>query len=244
MTMKVALFITCLADAFYPKVGMSVVNVLQKLGVEVEFPKEQTCCGQPAYNSGFHKDAMKAAKQVILAFENSETVVTPSGSCAAMIHHYYPVLFESDPVWRDKAQNLADKTHEFSDFLVNVLKVEDLNAKLESTATYHHSCHMIRGLEIEEEPIALLSQVEGLTVKELPYCKDCCGFGGTFAAKMSDISERMVDEKIKNITSTGASVLIGSDLGCLMNIGGRMRRTGKEIEIMHVAEVLEKGGKI
>lgn len=242
--MKVDLFITCLADAFYPQVGMSVVNVLERLGVDVEFPKEQTCCGQPAYNSGYQKDAMKAAKQVILAFENSETVVTPSGSCAAMIHHYYPKMFVGDPVWRDKAQSLADKTYEFSDFLVNVLKVENVNAKLESLATYHHSCHMIRGLEIQEEPSALLSQVEGLTVKELPYCNDCCGFGGTFAAKMSDISERMVDEKINNIISTEAKILIGSDLGCLMNIGGRMRRTGQDIEIMHVAEVLDKGGKI
>ncbi len=241
--MKIALFITCLADVFSPEVGMSMVNVLQRLGVDVEFPEGQTCCGQPAYNSGYHKDTTIAAKQMIRAFEKSEMVVTPSGSCAAMIRHYYPKLFNNDPKWTKKAQDLADKTYEFSDFLVNVLKIENIHAKLDSIATYHHSCHMIRGLGLQQEPRILLSQVEGLTMEELPYCNDCCGFGGTFAAKMSNISERMVDEKISNIESTGANVLIGSDLGCLMNISGRMRRTGKNIKIMHVAEVLAEGGK-
>lgn len=241
--MKVSLFITCLADVFYPKVGMSVVEVLRKHGVEVDFPKKQTCCGQPAYNSGYHKEAKETARQWLDAFENSEYIVTPSGSCAAMIRHYYPSLFEDEPIWLEKANKLASITFEFSEFLVNVLKVELHDVSFHAKATYHHSCHMSRGLGLKEEPGKLLKQVEGLEVEDLPYCSDCCGFGGTFAAKMSDISGEMVDEKIKNIESTGAELLIGSDLGCLMNIGGRLRRTGKPVKVMHLAEVLAEGGK-
>ncbi|HJV45208.1 MAG TPA: (Fe-S)-binding protein [Bacillota bacterium] len=241
--MKVSLFITCLADVFYPNVGISVVEVLKRNGVEVDFPAEQTCCGQPAFNSGYQKDAKEAARQLIKAFEKSEIVVTPSGSCASMIRHYYPGLFKEEPVWLEKAQKLVDKTYEFSEFLVKILKVEMSDLKLPGKATYHQSCHMARGLGIKEEPKALLGQVEGLEVVDLPYCNDCCGFGGTFAAKMSEISEKMVDEKIRNIESTGAEILIGSDMGCLMNIGGRLNRTQKDIKVMHVAEVLAQGGK-
>lgn len=241
--MKVSLFITCLADVFYPQVGMSVVDVLRKYDVEVDFPNQQTCCGQPAYNSGYHQEAKESAKQMIKAFENSETVVTPSGSCASMIRHYYPELFKKDEEWLKKAQDLASKTYEFTEYMVNVLKVELKDIQMSAKATYHQSCHMSRGLGVKEEPKLLLEQVQGLQVEELPYCNDCCGFGGTFAAKMSDISEKMVDEKVRNIESTGAEVLIGSDMGCLMNIGGRLRRTGKDITVMHVAEVLAKGGE-
>ncbi len=240
--MKVSLFITCLADVFYPQVGKSVVEVLRQYGVEVDFPVDQTCCGQPAFNSGYHAEAKEAAKQLIQAFEQSERVVTPSGSCASMIRHYYPELFKQDEAWLQRAENLADKTYEFSEFMVQVLNVKLDDLYLPAKATYHQSCHMSRGLGVKEEPHLLLAQVQGLEVKELPYCNDCCGFGGTFAAKMSDISEKMVDEKVKHIESTGADVLIGSDLGCLMNIGGRLSRTGKPISVMHVAEVLAKGG--
>jgi L-lactate dehydrogenase complex protein LldE len=241
--MKVSLFITCLADVFYPEVGKSVVQVLREQGVTVDFPAKQTCCGQPAYNSGYHEDAKEAAKQQITVFEQSEVVVTPSGSCAAMIRHYYPDLFTNDPEWSSKAQALADKTYEFSEFLVKVLKVGNFTAQLSAKGTYHQSCHMSRGLGVKDEPIQILRQVDGLDITDLPNCQDCCGFGGTFAAKMSDISEKMVDDKIRHIESTGADVLIGSDLGCLMNIGGRIQRTGKPIKVMHVAEVLVKGGK-
>jgi L-lactate dehydrogenase complex protein LldE len=240
---KVSLFITCLADMFYPTVGMNVVEVLRKYGVEVDFPMEQTCCGQPAYNTGYQKEAIGAAKQTIRAFESSEWVVSPSGSCVSMIRHYYPELFKNNSEWEPKAKDLAKKTYEFSEFLVHVLKVENIEAKLEAKATYHHSCHMMRGLGVKDEPGILLNQVEGLRMEELPYCNDCCGFGGTFAAKMSDISEKMVDEKIRHIEATGAEILIGSDLGCLMNISGRLRRLGKNVRTMHVADVLAEGGR-
>lgn len=241
--MKVSLFITCLSDVFFPEVGKNVVEMLERYGVEVDFPKEQTCCGQPAYNSGYQKDAKEAAQHMIKQFEASEYVVGPSGSCVSMVRHYYPELFKDDPEWHRKSVALAKKTYEFSEFLVRVLGVTELASKLEGTCTYHHSCHMARGLGVKEEPTKLLSQVEGLELKELPYSEDCCGFGGTFATKMSDISQAMVDEKVRHIESTGANILIGSDMGCLMNIAGRMRRTGKEIQVMHVAEILAKGVK-
>lgn len=239
--MKVSLFITCLSDIFFPEVGKHAVQILERNGVEVDFPEGQTCCGQPAYNSGYEKDAKQAAKQMIQAFSHSDYIVTPSGSCASMVRHYYKEMFKDEEEWYAQADNLSKKTYEFTEFLVGVLGVTDVGAELHAVAAYHQSCHMSRGLGIKNEPIQLLSQVEGLEVKELPYCQDCCGFGGTFAAKMSDISEKMVDEKIKHIESTGAQVLIGADMGCLMNIGGRLRRQGKEIEVMHISEVLAKG---
>ena len=154
--MKVSLFITCLADVFYPEVGKSVVQVLREQGIEVDFPAKQTCCGQPAYNSGYHADAKEAAKQQITVFEQSENVITPSGSCAAMIRHYYPDLFADDPEWRNRAQALADKTYEFSEFLVKVMKIENFTAKLTAKGTYHQSCHMSRGLGVKDEPLQIL----------------------------------------------------------------------------------------
>ncbi|HEU4963241.1 MAG TPA: (Fe-S)-binding protein [Bacilli bacterium] len=243
--MKASLFITCLADVFFPAVGRSVVDVLEAHGVDVDFPAAQTCCGQPAYNSGYHKDARKAAKQMIQAFADSERVVTPSGSCASMIRHYYPSLFADEPDWQARAEALADKTYEFSEFLVRVLGVTEVAATYapDTVATYHSSCHMARGLGIKDDPQQLLQGVGGLELKDLPHCQDCCGFGGTFAAKMSDISREMIDEKIKHVESTGASLLIGSDMGCLMNIGGRLQREGKHIAVRHVAEVLAEGRK-
>ncbi|MCI0765429.1 (Fe-S)-binding protein [Bacillus sp. TL12] len=238
--MKVSLFITCLSDVFFPQVGKSVVEIMEQCGVEVDFPEGQTCCGQPAYNSGYQKEAKLAAKQMIKAFEHSEYIVTPSGSCASMVHHYYKELFKDDRKWYENAVHLANKTYELTDFLINVLGKSDLNSKLDRTAVFHQSCHMSRGLGIKDEPLELLSQVKELDVKELRYCQDCCGFGGTFAVKMSSISETMVDEKIKYIEEAGADLLIGADMGCLMNIGGRLSRKNKEIQVLHIAEGLEK----
>lgn len=241
--MKVSLFITCVSDVMFPRVGQAVVHLLRQQGCTVDFPKEQTCCGQPAYNSGYHKDAKKAAIQLIQAFEHSEYVVSPSGSCTAMVRHYYPYLFADDEQWRDRAQALVDKLYEFSEFMIKVIGVEHLQAHYDGMATYHHSCHMMRGINISEEPLKLLSLIEGLHMKDLPYKEDCCGFGGTFAVKMHEISEQMVDEKVEHIAATGANILVSSDMACLMNIEGRLRRVGHEIKVYHVAELLYEGVK-
>lgn len=235
--MKVSLFVTCLCEMFYSDVAKDVVEVLERLGCEVDFPETQVCCGQPAYNSGYIKDAAKGAKQMIKTFENSEYIVCPSGSCAAMFKEY-PDMFKDDPQWRARAEAIADKTFEFTQFIVNVLKVEDVGASLPVKATYHTSCHMLRLLGEAEAPFKLLNQVKGLELVPLLNYYDCCGFGGTFAVKMSPISEQMVDEKVRHIVETDAEVLIGADNGCLMNIKGRINRNGIPIKVMHIAEVL------
>jgi L-lactate dehydrogenase complex protein LldE len=235
--MKVSLFITCLADIFYSNVGKDTVELLEKVGCEVHFPEQQTCCGQPAFNSGYHKETKEVAKHMIRTFEESEYVVSPSGSCVAMLHEYVD-LFKDDKEWKVKAEQLANKSYELTQFLVDVLKVENVNASLKANATYHKSCHMTRLLGVKDAPLKLLEHVEGLNMSPLPNSHDCCGFGGTFSVKMGPISEQMVDEKVRNIEKTGSEVLIGSDCGCLMNIGGRINRQGKQIKVMHIAEVL------
>ncbi|MFS0646217.1 (Fe-S)-binding protein [Siminovitchia sp. 179-K 8D1 HS] len=237
--MKVSLFITCLADVFYPEVGMDAVEVLERAGCEVDFPERQTCCGQPAYSTGYLEDAKEAMKQMMNVFADSEYVVTPSGSCAYMLKEY-PEFFKGDGEWEEKAEDLANKTYEFSQFLVEVLEMEDVGAKLNARATYHTSCHMTRLLGVKEAPMTLLKNVEGLDLQPLPRSQDCCGFGGTFSVKMGDISSAMAEEKVEHIKETGAEVLIGGDCGCLMNIGGRIKREGLPIKVMHLAEVLNK----
>lgn len=239
--MNVSLFITCVSDVMFPRVGEAVVRLLQKQGCTVDFPKDQTCCGQPAYNSGYHKDAKKAAIQLIKAFDHAEYVVSPSGSCVAMIRHYYPYLFATDDQWRERAQDLVDKMFEFSEFMVKVLNVDRIEATYNGTATYHHSCHMMRGIQVHKEPVQLLQSIAGLKVIDLPFKEDCCGFGGTFAVKMATISEQMVDEKVEHILSTQSNILVSSDMACLMNIAGRLRRLGHPLEVYHVAELLYKG---
>lgn len=235
--MKVSLFVTCLVDLFQGDVGKDTVEVLERLGCEVDFPEKQTCCGQPAYNSGYVTEAKESMKHMIKTFEHSDYVVTPSGSCGAMFNEY-PHIFKGDPEWETRAQALADKTYELSQFIVEVLKVEQLGAKLSGRATYHTSCHMTRLLGVKDAPITLLKNVEGLEYVPLPHSYDCCGFGGTFSVKMSQISEQMVDEKVQHIEETGADYLIGADCGCLMNIGGRIGRQGKPVKVMHIASVL------
>lgn len=235
--MKVSLFITCLVDMFYADAGKDMAEVLERQGCELSFPKGQVCCGQPAYNSGYVESSKSAMKNMIKAFEGAEYVVTPSGSCATMFK-MYPDIFKDDPDWKLKAQQLADKTYEFTEFLVDVLQVENVGAKLSGRATYHPSCHMTRLLGVKEPPQKLLAQVEGLEMVPLPNGHNCCGFGGTFSVKMGPISEQMVDEKVDSAVQTEADYLIGADCGCLMNIGGRAERTGKPIRVMHIAEVL------
>ncbi|WP_078382114.1 (Fe-S)-binding protein [Sutcliffiella halmapala] len=235
--MKVSLFATCLVDMFQTNVGKATVEVLERVGCEVDFPEGQICCGQPAYNSGYVKESKEAMKQMIKTFERSEYVVTPSGSCATMFKEY-PHVFKDDPVWKDKANKLAAKTYELTQFIVQVLKVEDVGAKLTGRATYHTSCHMTRLLGVKDEPMKLLEKVEGLEFTPLPNAHNCCGFGGTFSVKMGNISEQMVDEKVHHIEEVQADYLIGADCGCLMNIGGRSKRLEKPVKVMHIAEVL------
>ncbi len=235
--MKVSLFATCLVDMFQSNVGKATVELLERLGCEIDFPESQVCCGQPAYNSGYVKESKEAMKLMIETFKDAEYVVSPSGSCAYMFKEY-PHIFSGDRVWEPKAKQLADKTYELTQFIVEVLKVEDVGARFEGTVTYHTSCHMTRLLGVKEPPMILLKNVKGLKFSELPGKEKCCGFGGTFSVKMAQISEQMVDEKVQHVEETGAEYLIGADAGCLMNIGGRIERKGKPIKVMHIAEVL------
>lgn len=235
--MKVSLFITCLGEIFYQDVAKDMVEVLERQGCEIDLPSGQICCGQPAYNSGYRKDAQKAAKQMIASFEDSEYIVTPSGSCAGMFKEY-PSLFKEDKEWQKRAQAVADKTYELTQFIVNVLGVEDVGAAYPARATYHTSCHMMRLLDEKEAPFKLLENVKGLELLPLENSYDCCGFGGTFAVKMVPISEQMVDEKVRHVEESTADILIAADGGCLMNIKGRIDRKGKPIEVKHIAQIL------
>lgn len=235
--MKVSLFATCLVDMFQGNVGKSTVELLERLGCTIDFPKAQTCCGQPAYNSGYVAASKETMKNTIRAFEQSEVVVCPSGSCAYMLKEYVHI-FHDEPIWQARAQQLADKTYELTQFIVDVLGITDVGAKLHGTATYHPSCHMTRLLKVQDAPMTLLQNIEGLEFIELPLKENCCGFGGTFSVKMGKISEQMVDEKVASIQQIGVHYLIGADAGCLMNIGGRIERQNIEVKTMHIAEVL------
>ncbi|MGJ7034218.1 (Fe-S)-binding protein [Anoxybacillus eryuanensis] len=235
--MNVTLFVTCLVDLFHVNVGKATVELLERLGCTIHFPEAQTCCGQPAYNSGYVKEAKEAMKHMIRTFEHAEYIVTPSGSCATMFKEY-PHIFKGDSEWEERAQRVANKTYELTQFIVDVLKIEDVGARLQGKATYHTSCHMTRLLGVKDAPLTLLQHVKGLDVVPLPNAHNCCGFGGTFSVKMGPISEQMVDEKIQCIEQVEADYLIGADCGCLMNIGGRIERKGKPIRVMHIAEVL------
>lgn len=235
--MQVSLMVTCLGDALFPDVGVATVKLLRRLGVEVDFPPAQTCCGQPHFNSGFHADARALAKHTIQAFANGRMVVTPSGSCAAMVKLEYPELFHEDLVWHGRAEDLARRTHELSDFLVNVLGKEDVGARFDGKATYHMACHL-RGLGLQNEPERLLRQVRGLEYIPLERLDECCGFGGSFAVRYPGISGAMVQDKAAFIEKTGADTVVATDAGCLMNIAGCLRRRGSKVRAMHLAEVL------
>jgi L-lactate dehydrogenase complex protein LldE len=235
--MKVTLFATCIVDMFQSNVGKATVELLERLGCEIDFPESQVCCGQPSYNSGYVKETKEAMKRMIDTFIDAEYIVSPSGSCITMFHEYQHI-FKGDPVWEPKAKRLAEKSFELTQFIVDVLKIEDVGARFEGSVTYHTSCHMTRLLGVKKAPMILLSNVKGLKFTELPGKEQCCGFGGTFAVKMAQISEQMVDEKVRHVVETGAEYLIGADAACLMNIGGRIDRVGKPVKVMHIAEVL------
>ncbi|HJA40743.1 MAG TPA: (Fe-S)-binding protein [Firmicutes bacterium] len=243
--MKVHLFTQCIVDMFYPNVGIAAVEVLEKLGCEVMLPETQVCCGQPLSNSGYIKDAKKSFKNMIRAFEDAEIVVSLSGSCAYALTEY-PHLLDDEPEWKNRAEALTKKTYEFTDFLVNVLKVENIGAKFPKKVTFHKSCHATRLLGIREQPLRLLNHVEGLEYIELKEAERCCGFGGTFSVKMGDISALMVDEKAQTVIDSGADVLTGVDCACLFNIEGRLKRLkdegklNRDIEVLHIAEILNQ----
>lgn len=240
--MKVSLFITCLSDAIYPRVGEAMARLLAKYGITLEFPTVQTCCGQPAFNSGYWKQARESALTILDAFEDSDFVISPSGSCTGMIHHY-PKLFENEPELLKRANELQSKSYEFTQFLVQVLGVTDVGAVFPHKVTYHPSCHGSRLLGVKNEPLALMKQVKGLELVPLPFAEDCCGFGGTFAVKMADISGAMVTEKTDHVLETEAEVLVGLDMACLMNIAGNLRYRNEPVRVMHLAELLYEGVK-
>ncbi|HJV28388.1 MAG TPA: (Fe-S)-binding protein [Aromatoleum sp.] len=235
---RVGLFATCLMNVFRPNVGFSAAKLLEDAGCIVEVPANQTCCGQPGYNSGDYDAARALARQVIATFEEYDYIVGPSGSCMATIRHDYPVLFQDDPVWLPRAQALSVKSYELLSFLADVLGATDSKARYEGTVTYHDSCSGLRGLGIKGQPRTLLGEVEGLKLKEMEDSEVCCGFGGTFCVKYPEISEKMVDDKVKNILASGADTVVGGDLGCLMNIAGRLKRINAPVKVFHTAEVL------
>jgi L-lactate dehydrogenase complex protein LldE len=230
--------VTCLGDALFPEVGVATVKLLRRLGIQVDFPNAQTCCGQPHFNSGYHGDARALAKHTIQAFAASGTVVTPSGSCAAMVKLEYPELFHDDLVWHGRAEELTHRTHELSDFLVNVLKVDDVGARFAGKATYHMACHL-RGLGLQKEPETLLRKVRDLEYIPLERWDECCGFGGSFSVRYPEISGAMVQDKAAFIERTGADTVVATDSGCLMNIAGCLRRRGSAVRALHLAQVLE-----
>lgn len=235
---RVALFVTCLADLFRPSVGFASLKLLQDAGCDVRVPPAQTCCGQPAWNSGDRKGAREVARGLIEAFEDYDHVVAPSGSCAGTIVKDYPAMFEGEPAWQTRAEALAEKTHEIVSFLTDVLGVTGVDSALPSTVTYHDSCSGLRGLGVKEQPRALLASVEGLELREMEEAEICCGFGGTFCVKYPDISNKMVSDKSANIAATGADLLLAGDLGCLLNMAGKLNRDGRPVRARHVVEVL------
>ena len=237
--MRVGLFVTCLVDAIRPNIGLSTVKLLEEAGCEVVYPKSQTCCGQPAYNSGDRKSSQALAKKLMTEFSDVDYIVIPSGSCAGMIKVHYEELFDESPDLKAKAQWLAARTYELTDFLETVLGVESFATPFRGSITYHDSCAGLRELGVKKQPRSLLQKIPDLEIVELPGAEECCGFGGTFSVKYGDISGRIVDLKCDDVESTEADALVLGDLGCMMNIEGRLRRRGnKTTKVLHVSEVL------
>jgi len=234
----VGLFVTCLVDLMRPSVGFAAVKLLQDAGCKVDVPQAQTCCGQPAHNSGDTSDTRAIAKLTITAFEKYDYVVAPSGSCAGMLKHHYPELFANDPDMTGRAMAFADKVHELTSFLVDIRGVKQLDAKFDRSVTYHDSCAGLRELGIKEQPRALLESIDGLTLNEMEEAEICCGFGGTFCIKYPDVSNAIVEKKTSHIADSKSDCLLAGDMGCLMNMAGKLSREGKQIEVRHVAEVL------
>lgn len=239
---RASLFITCLIDQLYPHVGEAVLKVLQGLGVEVSFPPEQTCCGQPAFNGGYRREAAEVAKRFLGQFKEGQYIVVPAGSCASMIKGYYEELFENDPDALEMVQRVRERTYEFSDFIVNVLGKTDVGASFSGRVLYHDSCHLLRELGISDQPRQLIAGVKGAELVELNESGVCCGFGGLFSVKYAGISEAILEKKLQDIEAAEADVLVANDSGCLMQMAGAMKRRGMRTYPMHLAELLASEG--
>ena len=237
--MKVSFFATCLVDQLYPNIGVSAVKVLRRAGCDVEFDERQTCCGQPAFNTGYRKQARKFAERFIEIFEESDAdaIVSPSGSCVAMVKHFHE-LFPNDASWRDRADAIAKKTHEFTSFLINVLNVSDLGSTFCGSVTWHDACHGLRELGLKDEPRILLKTLKNAEFVEMPNADACCGFGGTFSVKYPEISVAILDNKIEAINNCGADTVTACDASCLMQIAGRLSRQASTVKAKHIAEIL------
>ena len=237
---RATLFVTCLVDQFRPQVGDSVVSVLNRLDVSVDVPPDQTCCGQPAFNSGFRKEAREVARRFLDVFDGDQPIVCPSGSCGAMVRNFYPILFRDEPAELERVKRVADRLWEFTEFIVDGLGEESVPAANAESATYHKCCHALRELGIDEQPAKLLSGIEGLELMPMERSEVCCGFGGAFSVKMPDISTAMLKEKLDNVEKTGAKRLIAGDTGCIMHMEGGLRRRGSDVKVSHTAEALDE----
>ncbi|MGE5646900.1 MAG: (Fe-S)-binding protein [Acidobacteriota bacterium] len=235
---RASVFVTCIVDQLFPRVGMAMVDVLERIGWQVDFPEDQTCCGQPAFNTGYRDEARAVARHFLDVFRDAEYIVVPSGSCTSMIAHRYEELFEHEPHYLNEARRLAPRVWEFSKFLLEVAGAEDVGARLDKIVTFHDSCHGLRELGIKEGPRRLLARVRGLELREMDIAEECCGFGGTFSVKFPEVSGGMARTKIDSILRTGAQAVVGVDASCLMQIGGALSRAGSPVETMHLAEVL------
>ena len=236
--MKVSLFVTCIVDQVYPQVGIAMAGVLERLGYEIDFPRAQTCCGQPAFNSGYGEEARTIARHFLDVFRNSEYIVVPSGSCTSMISHHYEEIFQQDSKRLEESHKMAARIWEFSRFLTEVAKVEDVGARYDGIVTYHDSCHALRELRIKDGPRRLLAKVRGLTLREMEAAEECCGFGGTFSVKFPEVSGAMGRTKIDSIRKTEAGAVVSIDSSCLMQLQGVIERAGLPIKTMHLAEIL------
>jgi L-lactate dehydrogenase complex protein LldE len=235
----VQLFITCLTDSFFPQTGQAIVDVLSRLGIDVDFARDQTCCGQPQFNAGLRKDARAIAEHTIKVFEKTKgNIVTPSGSCAHMFRNNYAELFEGDSIWHPRAKALAARTYEFTEYLVDKLGVTDVGAKWDGMLTYHPSCHTLRGINVDKQPRALLANVQGATLVELPHAEECCGFGGIMSVEHPELSAEWLKRKISNLEASQSPTLVVTDAGCLMHIAGGLNRQKKSQRVVHIAEVL------
>jgi L-lactate dehydrogenase complex protein LldE len=238
MARRVSLFVTCVVDQLFPRAGLAMAKVLEQIGWQIDFPEAQTCCGQPAFNSGYRAEARLVARHFLNVFRDAEYIVVPSGSCTAMIAHHYEELFQKEPDALDLVHELAPRIYEFSQFLLEVAGVEDLGARFEEVVTYHDSCHALRELKIKDGPRRLLANVRGLELREMDIAEECCGFGGTFSVKFPEVSGGMARTKVESILRTGANVVVSIDSSCLMQLQGALFRAGAPVRALHLAEVL------